>query len=77
MWGEAVDASDLAQTVWPRLAEVAERLWSPRSANDTQSALPRLHSFRCLLNKRGIAAAPVGNKEARSPPPGSCSCYAQ
>ena len=25
MWGETVDASDLQQTVWPRLAAVAER----------------------------------------------------
>ena len=77
MWGESVDASDFAQTVWPRLASVAERLWSPRSTNDTQSALPRIQQFRCLLNKRGIAAAPVNNKDARAAPRGAGSCYAQ
>ena len=77
MWGEAVDASDFEQTVWPRLAAVAERLWSPRNANNTQSALPRIQSFRCLLNARGVSAAPVVNKEARSAPPGAGSCYAQ
>lgn len=30
MWGETVDASDLEQTVWPRLAAIAESLWSPK-----------------------------------------------
>ena len=77
MWGESVDASDFEQTVWPRLASVAERLWSPRNTNDTQSALPRIQTLRCLLNKRGVAAAPVKNKDARSAPPGAGSCYAQ
>jgi hexosaminidase len=77
MWGESVDASDLDQTVWPRLAAVAERLWSPRNMTDETSALPRIQSFRCLLNKRGIKAAPVINANARSAPPGTGSCYAQ
>ena len=77
MWGEHVDASDLAQTVWPRLAAVAERLWSPRTTTDVQAALPRIQSFRCLLNRRGISAAPVTNSIARSAPPGPGSCYEQ
>ena len=77
MWGEKVDASDLAQTVWPRLAAVAERLWSPRTTTDVQAALPRIQSFRCLLNRRGISAAPVTNPAARSAPHGAGSCYEQ
>ena len=166
MWGETVDASDLQQTVWPRLAAVAEKLWSPRAATaEARAAAPRIarlegvltappghchvqltvlsppgagapearvcarqscprerlrHSgpigreaalrplaglgwalrpcgpihgskavdpapalrlptsgFRCLLNERGIAAAPVANAEARSAPPGPGSCLAQ
>ena len=31
MWGETVDASDLEETLWPRLAAVAENLWSSRN----------------------------------------------
>ena len=75
MWGETVDASDLQQTVWPRLGAVAEKLWSQREATrSSDEARARMHSFRCLLNERGIAAAPVGNADARSAPsvPGSC-----
>ena len=78
MWGETVDASDIQQTVWPRLAAIGERLWSPRDQiADTQAALPRLQAFRCLLNRRGIAAAPVDNGNARSAPPGPGSCLDQ
>ena len=58
MWGETVDASDLAQTVWPRLAAISERLWSPKGTTDAKAALPRIEAFRCLLNRRGISAAP-------------------
>ena len=78
MWGETVDASDLEQTVWPRLAAVAEKLWSPRAATvDSAAALPRIEDFRCMLNERGIKAAPVTNDEARSSPSGPGSCLAQ
>jgi hexosaminidase len=77
MWGETVDTSDLAQTVWPRLAAISERLWSPKGTTDPKAALPRIEEFRCLLNRRGIAAAPVNNKNARSAPPGPGSCLQQ
>ena len=75
--GETVDTSDLQQTVWPRLAAVAERLWSPRALNDTADAHDRIRSFRCLLNRRGVAAAPVDNPMARTAPPGPGSCLEQ
>jgi len=77
MWGETVDASDIEQTVWPRLAAISERLWSPRNLTDTADAKDRIQSFRCLLNRRGIAAAPVNNADARSAPPGPGSCFNQ
>jgi hexosaminidase len=56
-----VDFSDWHQTVWPRLGAISERLWSPRTVTDANAAQMRMQAFRCLLNHRAIAAAPVNN----------------
>ncbi|XP_057436360.1 beta-hexosaminidase 1 [Lotus japonicus] len=81
MWAETADTSDVQQTIWPRAAAAAERLWSQRDStsmrNATLTALPRLQNFRCLLNSRGVAAAPVTNFYARRAPTGPGSCYEQ
>lgn len=77
MWGETVDASNFEQTVWPKLAAIAERLWSPRDTTDLDSAHDRIQKFRCFLNRRGIRAAPVNNDNARSAPPHPGSCFTQ
>lgn len=78
MWGETVDGSDLQQTVWPRLAAIAEKLWTSRAqTQDVAAATQRIRNFRCLLLQRGIAAAPVDNANARSAPAGPDSCYTQ
>ena len=70
-----MDVSNLELTTWPRMAAIAERLWSPKHINDTNKARPRYAYFRCLLNERGIGAAPSNNLIARSPPVGPGSCY--
>ncbi|PKA56355.1 Beta-hexosaminidase 1 [Apostasia shenzhenica] len=81
MWGETTDTSDVQQTIWPRAAAAAERLWSSIEAtsagglNDT--VLHRLQYFRGLLNHRGVPAAPVTNRYARQPPIGPGSCFSQ
>ncbi|KAI5401894.1 beta-hexosaminidase 1 isoform X1 [Lathyrus oleraceus] len=75
MWAEVADSSDIQQTIWPRAAAAAERMWSP--SQDTTTALPRLQYFRCLLNRRGVPAAPVTNFYARTPPTGPGSCFEQ
>ena len=78
MWGETVDVSDIQSTVWPRLGAIAERLWSPRAKiADADAAHARMRAFRCLLNRRGIAAAPVDNAEARAAPHGPGGCFEQ
>eukprot|EP00697_Spironema_sp_BW2_P017341 gnl/Spiro4/8997_TR4745_c0_g1_i1.p1 gnl/Spiro4/8997_TR4745_c0_g1~~gnl/Spiro4/8997_TR4745_c0_g1_i1.p1 ORF type:complete len:558 (+),score=137.24 gnl/Spiro4/8997_TR4745_c0_g1_i1:54-1676(+) len=78
MWGETVDTSDIEQTVWPKLAAIAERLWSPAATTqDVAAAIPRILNFRCLLNQRGVRAAPPSNPTARSAPSGPGSCFSQ
>ncbi len=56
---------------------MGERLWSPETVNDVESARPRIAYFRFLLNERGIEAAPFNNSVARSAPPHPGSCYDQ
>mmetsp|Transcript_14822 Transcript_14822/g.42037 ORF Transcript_14822/g.42037 Transcript_14822/m.42037 type:complete len:681 (-) Transcript_14822:178-2220(-) len=78
MWGETVDTSDVLQTVWPRLGAIGERLWSPKGATiSSDAARPRMIEFRCLLNRRGVPAAPLLNSKARMPPPRPGSCTEQ
>ncbi|XP_019452564.1 PREDICTED: beta-hexosaminidase 1-like [Lupinus angustifolius] len=81
IWAENADTSDVLQTIWPRAAAAAERLWSQIDSspggNINKTALSRLQYFRCLLNRRGIPAAPVTNFYARTAPNGPGSCYEQ
>ncbi|KAG5532765.1 hypothetical protein RHGRI_027161 [Rhododendron griersonianum] len=75
MWGETVDGSDIEQTIWPRAAAAAERLWTPyeKLAKDPAQVIGRLTQFRCLLNQRGVAAAPLTGYGRGAPrEPGSC-----
>jgi hexosaminidase len=78
-WGETADASDVLQTVWPRAAAVAERLWTYDM--DTKSSDPavaaRLAAFRCLLLERGVPATPLNALVGRAPPSGPGSCLEQ
>ncbi|XP_058183166.1 beta-hexosaminidase 3-like isoform X1 [Rhododendron vialii] len=76
MWGETVDSSDIEQTIWPRAAAAAERLWTPydKLAKDPRQVTGRLAHFRCLLNQRGVAAAPLAAPGRGAPrEPGSCN----
>uniref|UniRef100_A0A672J6J6 Beta-hexosaminidase n=1 Tax=Salarias fasciatus TaxID=181472 RepID=A0A672J6J6_SALFA len=60
MWGEYVDASNLAPRLWPRASATAERLWSDENqTNSLDKAFPRLNEFRCRLLRRGIQAEPL------------------
>ena len=78
-WGESADGSDVLQTVWPRAAAIAERLWSYNMALNSSSAgvAERLAAFRCLLLARGVPATPLNAPIARSPPTGPGSCLDQ
>ena len=83
-WAEMIDGSSLLNTMWPRTAAVAERLWSPRSFDDPAKAKSRLAAFRCLLLERGVPAATLdftsfsyGLAQGGQAPPRPGSCYAQ
>ena len=69
MWGETVDASDLEQTVWPKLAAIAEKLWSPRAMTAAADAAYLEWSTSDACSTR-IAAPPAENADARSAPAG-------
>ncbi|XP_027184395.1 beta-hexosaminidase 3 [Coffea eugenioides] len=74
-WGEHIDGSDIEQTIWPRAAAAAERLWTPyhNLAKNSSEVTARLANFRCLLNQRGVAAAPLAGPGRVAPvEPGSC-----
>jgi hexosaminidase len=78
-WGEEADGSDVLQTIWPRAAAVAERLWSYDMALNSSDAgvAARIAAFRCLLLARGVPATPLNALVGRSPPSGPGSCLAQ
>uniref|UniRef100_A0A7N8XL19 Beta-hexosaminidase subunit alpha n=1 Tax=Mastacembelus armatus TaxID=205130 RepID=A0A7N8XL19_9TELE len=60
MWGEYVDATNLAPRLWPRASAAAERLWSDeKQTSSVAKAFPRLQDFRCMLLRRGIQAEPL------------------
>ena len=78
-WGEEADGSDVLQTIWPRAAAIAERLWSYNMALNSSDAgvAARLAAFRCLLLARGVPATPLNALLGRSPPSGPGSCFTQ
>jgi N-acetyl-beta-hexosaminidase len=91
-WGEQIDAGNIQSIVWPRLAAIAERLWSRKEDTLANSIAgrdrhilgqearillwQRMSAFRCMLLRRGVAASELGNPFAHSLPHGPGSCNA-
>lgn len=64
VWAEYADPTNLVQRIFPYVAAIAERLWSPKSTlemNRTDDAMHRLDQHRCRMLWRGIAAQPIFN----------------
>ncbi|XP_069793384.1 beta-hexosaminidase subunit beta isoform X2 [Narcine bancroftii] len=59
LWGEYIDATNLASRLWPRASAVSERLWSREETNDLNDAYSRLTKHRCRMIRRGIPAEPL------------------
>lgn len=54
LWGEWVTTENLDIRLWPRLAAVAERLWSPAEVTDAGEMYRRLRLTALRLHDRGM-----------------------
>jgi hexosaminidase len=54
MWEELATAENLDSRLWPRLAAIAERFWSPESVTDIASMYDRLQSINQWLEWLGL-----------------------
>jgi hexosaminidase len=54
MWAEYVGPETIDGRVWPRLAAVAERFWSPREVRDVEDMYRRLERVSVQLEEVGL-----------------------
>ncbi len=54
LWSEYVSAETVDSRIWPRLAAIAERLWSPREVTDVDSMYARMAAVSRLLDFAGV-----------------------
>ncbi len=54
MWSEYVSTENIDSRIWPRLAAIAERLWSPADVRDVDSMYERLAVTSRWLEWRGL-----------------------
>jgi hexosaminidase len=53
-WGEFVSPDTIDSRIWPRLAAIAERLWSPQETNDVPDMYRRLSVVSTRLEEVGL-----------------------
>ena len=54
MWDEYVSPETVDSRIWPRMAAIAERLWSPRDVADVNSMYARMEAVSRLLDWVGL-----------------------
>jgi hexosaminidase len=54
MWAEYVGPETIDSRIWPRMAAIAERLWSPREVRDVDDMYRRLDSISVQLEEVGL-----------------------
>jgi len=54
MWAEYVGQENIDSRIWPRLAAVAERFWSPREVRDVEDMYRRLEAVSVQLEETGL-----------------------
>ena len=54
MWSEYVSPENIDSRIWPRMAAIAERLWSPQQVTDVNSMYQRLEAASQRLDWLGL-----------------------
>jgi hexosaminidase len=54
MWSEYVSPENIDSRIWPRMAPIAERLWSPQNVKDADSMYQRMETISHWLEWRGL-----------------------
>jgi len=54
MWAEYVSSENVDSRIWPRMAAIAERLWSPQNVTDINSMYERLEATSHWLDWLGL-----------------------
>jgi hexosaminidase len=65
MWSEYVTPETIDSRIWPRLAVIAERFWSPASVNDVSDMYRRLDPLSRELDGIGIDEIDHGRRMVR------------
>ena len=55
MWAEHINPETVDSRLWPRLAAIAERLWSPQEVRDVPSMYQRLEEVNWRLGWTGVS----------------------
>jgi len=54
MWAEYVSSETVDSRIWPRMAAIAERFWSPREVRDVDSMYSRMEAVSRVLEWTGV-----------------------
>jgi hexosaminidase len=54
MWSEYVSPENVDSRIWPRMAAIAERLWSPQNVTDMNSMYERMSAVNTWLDAVGV-----------------------
>jgi hexosaminidase len=54
MWAEYISAENIDSRIWPRMAAIAERFWSPQNVTDLHSMYERMNETSRWLDAYGL-----------------------